>query len=106
MLLDNTKLIWYNMEGGDYVTDVENNYVQLKEAMEAQFKRIQRQALLLGAQSICQVILDKILVAENQPKKMSLRDYQRLVKDIKEFAQTGLSKKINEDGEPEPTIQD
>lgn len=77
---------------------------QFKEAVDAQFKRIQRQAMLLGAQSILQVILTKIVTAENQPKKMSLNDHRRLVKDLKDFAQTGLSRKVNEDGEA--TVQD
>ena len=78
---------------------------QLKDAVEAQFKRIQRQSTLLGAQAALQVVLHKIMAVETQPKKVSMNDYRRLIKDIKNFAETGLSRKIDIDGEPEETVQ-
>lgn len=78
----------------------------LKEAIEAQMIKLQRQSMLLGAQSILQVVLEKIVVAENQPGKRTMNDYKRLVKDLKNFCNTGLSRKVNEDGETEPINND
>ena len=74
----------------------------LKEAINEQLKKIQRQNLLLGAQTICHTVLEKILKAENQPGKRTMNDYRRLIKDLKKFCETGLSRKVNTDGETEP----
>lgn len=73
----------------------------LKEAIEAQMKKIQRQSMLIGAQTILRVVLDKIVAAENKPGKTSMNDYKRLIKDLKNFCNTGLSRKVNADGETE-----
>lgn len=74
----------------------------LKEAINEQLKKIQRQNLLLGAQTICHTVLEKILKAEMQPGKRTMADYRRLIKDLKKFCQTGISRKVNTDGETEP----
>ena len=74
----------------------------LKEAINEQLKKIQRQNLLLGAQTILHTVLEKILKAEMQPGKRTMNDYRRLVKDLKKFCETGLSRKVNTDGETEP----
>ena len=74
----------------------------LKEAINEQLKKIQRQNLLLGAQTICHTVLEKILKAEMQPGKRTMNDYRRLIKDLKKFCETGLSRKVNTDGETEP----
>ena len=74
----------------------------LKEAINEQLKKIQRQNLLLGAQTICHTVLEKILKAENQPGKRTMNDYRRLIKDLKKFCETGLSRKVNADRETEP----
>jgi hypothetical protein len=78
----------------------------LKEAVEAQLKKIQRQNLLLGAQTMCRVVLDKIIATESKPSKTTMADYRRLVKDIKNFCMTGLSHKVNVDGETEPITEE
>ena len=70
----------------------------LKDALEEQFKKIQTQSMLLGLQTACQVILEKMLVWEKQPGKRTLNDHRRLIKDIKQFCETGISKKVNPDG--------
>ena len=80
----------------------ETNTDPLKEAIEAQMKKIQRQSMLIGAQTICRVMLEKILVAEAKPGKRTMNDYKRLVKDLKQFCETGISRKVNADGETEP----
>lgn len=78
----------------------------LKQAIEEQLKKIQRQNLLLGAQTMCSVVLQKITAAQSKPGKMTMNDYKRLVKDIQKFCETGISRKINADGETEPkTVQ-
>lgn len=78
----------------------------LKQAIEEQLKKIQRQNLLLGAQTMCSVVLQKIIAAQSKPGKMTMNDYKRLVKDIQKFCETGISRKINADGETEPkTVQ-
>ena len=74
----------------------------LRAAIEDQLSKIRRQSMLLGAQTFCKVVFDKITAAENQPGKMSLNDHKRLIKDIKSFCKTGLSRKVNADGETEP----
>lgn len=74
----------------------------LKEAIEAQMKKIQRQSMLIGAQTICRVMLEKILVAEAKPGKRTMNDYKRIIKDLKQFCETGISRKVNADGETEP----
>ena len=75
---------------------------ELKDALEDQFKKIQTQSMLLGAQAICSTILQKITIFENEPGKRTLNDHRRLVKDLKKFAETGLSRKVNLDGTTSP----
>lgn len=74
----------------------------LKDAIESQLKKIQRQNMLIGAQTICRVVLEKIIVAEAKPGKRTMNDYKRLIKDLKNFCETGISRKVNADGETEP----
>lgn len=87
-------------------TEQETDTDPLKEAIEAQMKKIQRQNLLVGAQTICRVVLDKIMATENKPGKTTMADYRRLVKDIRNFCTTGLSRKVNVDGETEPVEEE
>ena len=73
----------------------------LKEAIEVQLRKIQRQNMLIGAQTMCTVILEKIVAATNKPGKRTMNDYKRLVKDIENFCQVGISRKVNQYGETE-----
>lgn len=75
---------------------------ELKDAIEATLSKIRRQSMLLGAQVMLQTILDKITVFERKPGSKSNNDHKRLIKDIKQFCETGLSRKVNADGETEP----
>ena len=70
----------------------------LKDAISQTLEKIRTQNLLLGAQSMCSVILQKIMEFEMKPGKRTLNDYRRLVKDIRGFCETGVSRKINADG--------
>lgn len=73
----------------------------LRDAIEAQMKKIQRQSMLIGAQTFCRIVLEKIATAESKPGKRTMNDYKRLIKDLKNFCETGLSRKVNADGETE-----
>ena len=74
---------------------------ELNEAIEETLSKIRRQSMLLGAQAMCRTILDKIIVFERTAGKKSNNDHKRLIKDIKQFCETGLSRKVNADGETE-----
>lgn len=74
----------------------------LKEAIEEQLKKIRRQNILIGAQTACHVVLQKIVTTKNKPGKRTMADYKRLIKDIEQFCLTGISRKVNADGETEP----
>ncbi len=74
----------------------------LKDAIEETLSKIRRQSMLLGAQVMCRTIFDKITAFERKPGSKSNNDHKRLIKDIKQFCETGLSRKVNTDGETEP----
>lgn len=75
---------------------------ELKDAIDETLSKLRMQSMLLGAQAICQTILDKILVFERTPGSKSNNDHKRLIKDIKNFCEVGLSRKVNTDGTTEP----
>ena len=74
----------------------------LKKAIEEQLSKIRRQSILIGAQTVCKVVLDKINAFESSPGSKSNNDHKRLIKDIKKFCETGVSRKVNADGATEP----
>ena len=78
----------------------------LKDAINEQLKKIQRQNLLIGAQTVCTVIINKVTAAMNQPGKRTMNDYKRLIKDVESFCRTGLSRKVNADGETDPVEEE
>ena len=82
--------------------DLNDEQDPLKEAIEKKFKEFQTQSMLIGAQSMCHVILQKIAEFENQPGKRTLNDHRRLIKDVKKFCEVGLSRKVNLDGTTSP----
>lgn len=75
---------------------------ELKEAIEETMSNLRMQSMLLGAQAICQNILDKITIFERTPGSKSNNDHKRLIKDIKRFCEVGLSRKVKADGTTEP----
>ena len=70
----------------------------LKKATSQVLERIRTQSMLLGAQAISSVILQKIEVWRKKPGKRTLNDYKRLIKDIDAYCSIGISKKVNLDG--------
>lgn len=75
---------------------------ELTKAVEAQMDKLRRQSMLLGSQAMCRVILQKIYTHNAKPGKKSYRDCERLIADIQKFCETGISRKVNEDGTTSP----
>lgn len=71
---------------------------ELKAAIEEQMTKLRRQSMLMGSQAVCSVVLQKISSVLDKPGKVSFRDYERLIKDLKEFCTTGVSRTVNTDG--------
>ena len=102
-------------ENEDVATNDEANDTQdneLKEKLSDAVEKLRTQAMLLGAQVICSVILQKIEAFQKQPGKRTMNDYKRLTKDIEQYCRTGVSRKVNDDGttsereESEGVVQD
>ena len=77
------------------------NSDELKGAIEETLSKIRSQSMLLGAQAMCRTILDKIVMFERTNNKKSNNDHKRLIKDIKKFCETGLSRQVSFDGTTE-----
>ena len=74
---------------------------ELKGAIEEQLSKIRTQSMILGFRVACQTVLDKISAFERTPGSKSNNDHKRIIKDIKKFVETGLARKMNENGEIE-----
>ena len=79
---------------------------ELKDAIEETLSNLRMQSMLLGAQAICKTVLDKVYAFESSHGKKSANDYKRCLKDIKNFCEVGLSRKVNTDGTTEPIEKD
>ena len=88
------------IEEQEIVTDETAEKDPLKEAIEKQMRNLQRQSMLIGAQTMYRVVLEKILVFKSKQGKPTMNDYKRLVKDVQNFCETGISRKIDANGEP------
>ena len=89
-------------ESLEMVDEAVNKDEEFTKAVEEQMSKLRTQSMLLGAQSICRVILQKIYDAQAKPGKKSYRDLERLIADIKQFCETGISRKVNADGTTSP----
>lgn len=98
-MIEESKMLNEDLELDEDLSDEKD---PLKEALEKKFKELQTQSMLIGAQSMCHVILQKIAEFESQQKKITLNDHRRLVKDLKKFCTTGISRKVNLDGTTSP----
>lgn len=76
---------------------------EFKEAVQAQMRKLHNQGMIVGFQTACHTVLDRIYAFERKPGSKSTNDYKRLMKDIKKFCETGVSRKMNENGEIETT---
>ncbi len=97
----NVELEEENLEGqSEDVSSMGND--ELKNAIEEQMRNLRRQSMLIGAQTACRVILEKLHKYYSKPGKKTYRDYERLFKEIKDFCEVGVSRKINADGTTSP----
>ena len=87
-------------ENNENVSAMDND--ELKNAIEEQMRNLRRQSMLIGSQTACRVILEKLYAHYSKPGKKTYRDYERLFKEIKEFCETGISRKVNADGTTSP----
>lgn len=71
---------------------------KLEQSVKETLLREYNKGILVGAQVVSKVILDKIDVCLSKPEKLTFNESKRLIKDISNFCQTGLSRKINPDG--------
>ena len=91
------------LDNGDaFAAEEVSSDTELKDAIGEHLRKIQRQNMLIGAQTVCTVILEKIMTAMSKPGKRTMNDYRRVIKDIEQFCRIGVSRKINADGETEP----
>lgn len=77
---------------------------ELREVIEDKFSDVHNQAMILGFKVCCKSILEKIIAFERSPGKRSNNDHKRLIKDIKNFCEVSLSRKINIDTETEENV--
>lgn len=90
------------------ITNIELNDTEpntddaFKQVVEEQMNKIRSQSMLIGAQTVCNVILQKIYTHQAKTIKMTYRDYERLIKEIHDFCKTGISRKVNVDGTTSP----
>lgn len=77
----------------------------LNEMFKSQLTKHQNYGMMVGAQTICHIVLEKIYAFEKTLGSKSTNDYKRLVKDIKKFCEVGVSRKVNVDGTTEPVNQ-
>ena len=92
-------------ENGEETVLSPNDDDELKNAVEEQLSKIRNQSMILGFRVACQTILDKISAFERTPGTKSNNDHKRLIKEIKKFVETGLSRQMNENGEIEEAVQ-
>lgn len=76
---------------------------EFKEAVQAQMRKIHNQGMIVGFQTACHTMLDKIYAFESSTGKKSNNDYKRLMKEIKMFCDIGVSRKANTSDESNET---
>ena len=77
---------------------------ELREVIDEQFSKVHNKAMVLGFKVGCKSILEKIIAFERSPGKRSNNDHKRSIKDIKNFCEVSLSRKINIDTETEENV--
>jgi hypothetical protein len=68
---------------------------EFKDAVYAQMRKIHSEGMIVGFQTACHVALDKIYAFDRSAGKKSNNDYKRLIKDLKKFFETSISRKSN-----------
>lgn len=81
---------------------------ELKEAVMARMQQIYNDGMIVGFQTACHTALNKIYSFNSSGGKKSANDYKRVLKDLKKFFETGVSRNVNskeEGSEVEETAQ-
>ena len=84
--------------------DRQNNLAddnEFRDAVYTQMRNIHNQGMVVGFQTACHTVLDNVYAFERKPGSKSANDYKRIIKSIKQFCETGISRKINANGEAE-----
>ena len=68
---------------------------EFKEAVQSKMRKIHNQGMVIGFQTACHTMLDKIYAFDRIEGKKTANDYKRLVKDIREFCNVGVSRKLS-----------
>jgi hypothetical protein len=68
---------------------------ELQKFFEDQLSKMRSQGMTIGVQTVCSVILQKIVTHMTKPGKKSYRDLERLIAEIKQFCETGMSRKVD-----------
>lgn len=80
----------------------------IREELEKAMDKVSANSKMVGARTVCKVILDKIIAFERTPGNKSNNDHKRLIKDIKSFCEIGLyskAKNNNIEDEESETVQ-
>ena len=64
---------------------------ELEEFFKDHLTKARNQGLVIGAQTMARVILQKIYDAKSKQGKKSYRDLERLIADIQKFCETGVA---------------
>jgi hypothetical protein len=91
-----------NVEVEEEPIEQVNETPDLKTLIEERMSQIRTQSMLVGSQAMCKVILSKIYAVTHKPGKISMRAYERLIKDLTQFCEVGLSRTVNLDGTTSP----
>jgi hypothetical protein len=68
---------------------------ELKNAIMNRMQKIYNDGMIVGLQTACHTALNKIYAFESSPGKKSNNDHKRLLKDLKKFFNTGISRNVN-----------
>ena len=79
---------------------------ELREAITASAKKIYNDGMIVGFQTACHTALNKIYAFESSYGKKSANDYKRCLKELKQFFNIGISRKVHSGDEIESEESD
>lgn len=68
----------------------------IENVIKEQMLNTYNNGILIGAQTICSVLMNEIYKFESSQCKKSTNDYKRNLKNIKHICETGVSKKFED----------
>lgn len=79
-------------EQSDSTPEAGNDF---EELVYARMRKIYNDGMIVGFQTACNSVLDRIYAFERSTGKKSTNDYKRCLKDLKQFCEVGVSRKVN-----------